>query len=71
MTMTTRDLAKHIYNFVIESENKMEKESFIPNNNDVINYISYLMELHFEPESHLGSMGFMSTSNVDRNEFGC
>jgi hypothetical protein len=69
--MTTRDLAKHIYNFVIENENKMEKESFIPNNNDVINYISHLMELHFDPESHLGSKGFVSTSSVGRTEFGC
>ena len=70
--MTTRDLAKHIYNFVIENENKLKKEKFIPraNNNDGINYISHLMELHFDPESHLGSKGFLSTSSVERSEFG-
>jgi len=73
--MTTRELAKHIYYY--SQKCKQEKESNQIWNefddNQIINYISHLMELHFEPQNHLGSKGFVSIdrSKDKRSEFGC
>ena len=66
--MTNRDLAKHIFNVVQESI--QEQKSDI-DNTQLINYISHLMELHFEPDNHLGSKGFQSISEVKRESYGC
>lgn len=71
--MTTRELAKHILNYVLKSNGlSIDDPMMIDYERDTINYISYLIELHNEPDNHLGSKGFLSTSNSDkRSEFGC
>jgi hypothetical protein len=62
--MTTRELAKHIYLYSIncKSDKNNSSEWCDHDDNQVINYISHLMELHFDPQQHLGSMGFESIS---------
>ena len=68
--ITTRQLAAHIYKYVQDiSEKKMLDPDSVDENNE-INYISNLMVLHFEPDSHLGSKGFESTEIENRN-FDC
>lgn len=58
--ITTRQLASHIYKYVQDiSEKKMLDPDSVDENNE-INYISNLIVLHFEPDSHLGSKGFES-----------
>lgn len=71
--MTTRELAKHIYNYVKTCKNDKPKGHVWTeqDDNQSINYISHLIELHFEPQTHLGSKGFVSTSPDKRSEFGC
>jgi hypothetical protein len=71
--MTTRELAKHIYNYAQTCKNDKPKGHDWTENDDnqSINYISHLIELHFEPQTHLGSKGFLSTSSDKRSEFGC
>jgi len=65
--ITTRQLADHIYKYVQKiSEKKMLDPDSVDENNE-INYISNLMVLHFEPDSHLGSKGFESTSLENLN----
>jgi hypothetical protein len=67
--MTTRELAKHIFKVVSEHNNdKLKSDS---DDLQVVNYISHLMELHFEPDNHLGSKGFQSISEVKRESYGC
>jgi hypothetical protein len=73
--MTTRELAKHIYHYSQNCKSEKADKSEWDNQDDIqaINYISHLMELHFEPENHLGSKGFMNiaTSSENRLNFGC
>lgn len=68
--ITTKQLADHIYKYVQNiSEKKMLNPDSVDDNNE-INYISNLMVLHFEPDTHLGSKGFEST-NIENRNFGC
>lgn len=68
--ITTKQLAAHIYTYVQNiSEKKMLNPDSVDDNNE-INYISNLMVLHFEPDSHLGSKGFEAT-NIENRNFGC
>ena len=64
--MSNREFAKHIYEYVINSQNDSDK-----NDNDIVNYIGHLMDLHYEFDNHLGSKGFESISKDTRTEFGC
>jgi hypothetical protein len=68
--VTTRQLAKHIYEYVqiVSDKKKIDPDSVSDINE--INYISNLMTLHFEPDDHLGSKGFYPTHIENRN-FGC
>lgn len=71
--MSTNELSKHIYNYCLNRKNNKHKD-YVWNENDdleVINYISNLIELHFDPQSTLGSKGFLSTTKDIRSEFGC
>jgi hypothetical protein len=71
--MTIRELSRHIYFYSQTCKKDKSSNSEWDENDDlqVINYISHLIELHFEPENHIGSKGF-KTINVDkRSEFGC
>jgi hypothetical protein len=63
--MTTRELAKYIYEYSVKTEKEGNFDEI-----DTINYLSHLMQLHFEPDSHLGSKGFEST-NVENRGWGC
>lgn len=65
-TMSNREFAKHIYDYVINSQNNPDLSP-----SDTINYIGHLMDLHYENDNHLGSKGFESTSKIFRTEFGC
>ena len=68
--ITTKQLADHIYKYVQNiSEKKMLNPDSVDDNNE-INYISNLMVLHFEPDTHLGSKVFEST-NIENRNFGC
>jgi len=72
--ITTRELATHIYNRVSEIAIKKENGTWDSSNEqNEISYIQNLMELHFEPDEHLGSKGFISISKIDdtRTEYGC
>ena len=72
--ITTRELATHIYNRISEIAIKKENGTWDPSNEqNEISYIQNLMELHFEPDDHLGSKGFISISKIDdtRTEYGC
>ena len=58
--MSTRELSKHIFN-------KIEKYITNPNRDhncdlEEVRYIQHLMELHFEPDNHIGGLGFESIS---------
>jgi hypothetical protein len=72
--MSNREFAKHIYEYVIQSQERMLSDS---NNyrieSETISYIGHLMDLHYEPENHLGSKGFYSISKDKdiRQGFGC
>jgi hypothetical protein len=72
--ITTRELATHIYNRIIEVAEK-KKNSNCESISDVneISYIQNLIELHYEPDNHLGSKGFISISKDQdtRTEYGC
>jgi hypothetical protein len=67
--MSTRELAKHIYFYSLNCKNDKNDPSNwdSKDDNQSINYISHLMELHFEPENHLGSKGFINTSTYSEN----
>ena len=77
--MSNTELAKHIYFYSQNCKNEKKLDSLWDDLDDkqVINYIANLMELHFEPQNHLGSKGFISTSKkndiVIKNSpnFGC
>jgi hypothetical protein len=77
--MSNTELAKHIYFYSQNCKNEKQSDSLWDDLDDkqVINYIANLMELHFEPQNHLGSKGFISTSKkkdiVIKNSpnFGC
>jgi len=72
--ITTRELATHIYRRVLEVASKKENSDWgSTNDQNEISYIQNLMELHFEPDGHLGSKGFISISKTDdtRTEYGC
>lgn len=71
--ISNRELATHIYNRVLEVANKKRENPNDVNDVNEISYIQHLIELHFEPDEHLGSKGFMSISKKDdvRTEFGC
>ena len=62
--MSNTELAKHIYFYSQNCKNEKKSDSLWDDLDDkqVINYIANLMELHFEPQNHLGSKGFISTS---------
>jgi hypothetical protein len=68
--MTTRELSKHIYEYVQTVSEKKRIDTDSVNDINEINYISHLMTLHFEPDNHLGSKGFEST-NLENRNFGC
>jgi hypothetical protein len=68
--MTTRELSKHIYEYVQTVSEKKKIDTDSVNDINEINYISHLMTLHFEPDNHLGSKGFEST-NLENRNFGC
>lgn len=70
--ITNRELATHIYQRVMEIAEKKKSNQDINENNE-ISYIQSLIELHFEPDNHLGSKGFISISKIDdtRTEYGC
>lgn len=76
--MTNTELARHIYFYSKNCES--EKTSDLPwcdlDDKQAINYIANLMELHFEPQNHLGSKGFKSIPTRNNNNenspiFGC
>ena len=67
---TTRQLAKHIYEYVQTVSEKKKIDTDSVNDVNEINYISHLITLHFEPDNHLGSKGFHPTHIENRN-FGC
>jgi hypothetical protein len=69
--ITTRELATHIYNRIIEVAAKKSQNSESINDVNEISYIQSLIELHFEPDNHLGSKGFISISKDSRTEYGC
>lgn len=71
--MTTKELAKHIYFYSQNCKNEKTGDGSWneQDDNQAINYISNLIELHFEPENHLGSKGFVNISQDKRSEFGC
>lgn len=71
--MSNRDLAKHIYKYVLESQERLRLAPHLDVETETINYIGNLMDLHYEPESNLGSRGFLSiTKEKDfRQNFGC
>ena len=71
--MTTRELAKHIYFYSqnCKSEKRGDSPWNLQDDNQTINYMSHLIELHFEPENHLGSKGFLNIGEDKRSEFGC
>jgi hypothetical protein len=71
--MTTRELARHIYLYSQNCKSEKSDSSEWTEQDDiqVINYISHLMELHFDPDNHLGSKGFQPTSMENRLNFGC
>lgn len=71
--MTTKELAKHIYFYSqnCRAEKQGGEEWNEHDDNQIINYISNLIELHFVPENHLGSKGFLNISEDKRSEFGC
>ena len=74
--MTNTEFAKHIYSHCLSV---FESKKFVSDwdekdDRQVINYIANLMELHFEPDTHLGSKGFLSISKMQLNNdpnFGC
>jgi len=68
--MTTRELSKHIYEYVQNVSEKKRKDPNYTDDTNEINYISHLITLHFEPDNHLGSKGFVSSDIQNRN-FGC
>ena len=65
--MTTRELSKHIYEYVQNVSEKKRKDPNYTDDTNEINYISNLMVLHFEPDDHLGSKGFESISLENLN----
>jgi hypothetical protein len=70
--ITTRELSKHIYEYILKSHGvPTDDPMMMDKERDIINYVSYLMELHFEPDNHLGSKGFERISKDLRSEFGC
>lgn len=72
--ITTRELATHIYNRVLEiSEKKKNDIQGEINDTNEILYIQNLIELYIEPDNHLGSKGFVSISkeNDTRLGYGC
>jgi hypothetical protein len=70
--MTTRELSKHIYEYVQTVSEKKRIDTDSVNDINEINYISHLMTLHFEPDNHLGSKGFVSLpSDIQNRNFGC
>jgi hypothetical protein len=70
--ITTRELSTHIYNKILDIAEKKSQNIEINDSNE-IGYIQNLIELHFEPDGHLGSKGFVSISKIDGNktEYGC
>ena len=69
---TTRQLAKHIYEYVQTVSEKKKIDTDSVNDVNEINYISHLITLHFEPDNHLGSKGFVSLpSDIQNRNFGC
>jgi hypothetical protein len=71
--MTNKELAKHIYFYSQNCKNeKSNSEEWDEHDDDQsINYISHLMELHFDSDNHLGSRGFQSISSESHVSFGC
>lgn len=76
--MTNTELAKHIYFYSQNCKNEKKAGEYWTDLDDrqVINYIANLMELHFEPQNHLGSKGFESIpsslkTNNNIPNFGC
>lgn len=76
--MTNTELARHIY-FYSQNCKDEKKDGEVwcsADDTQVINYIANLMELHFEPQNHLGSKGFESVPTRNNNSlnspiFGC
>lgn len=71
--ITTRELATHIYQRICEVAAKKQNDLNDVNDHNEISYIQNLIELHYEPDNHLGSKGFVSISKIKdtRTEFGC
>lgn len=70
--ITNRELAKHIYNYILKSHGiSTDDPMMMDSERDIINYVSHLMELHFDMDNHLGSKGFEKISKDIRSEFGC
>jgi hypothetical protein len=71
--MSNTELAKHIYFYSQSCKNELPPGHIWTEKDDrtAINYIANLIELHFEPQNHLGSKGFLSISKDIRSEFGC
>jgi len=62
--MTNTELAKHIYQYSQNCKSELPQCQTWSEHDDriAINYIANLMELHFEPQNHLGSKGFEKIS---------
>ena len=71
--MTNRELARHIYFYSQNCKNEKTNSEEWDEHDDTqsINYIAHLMELHFEPDNHLGSKGFKPIEIDSRIGFGC
>jgi hypothetical protein len=76
--MTNTELARHIYFYSQSCKSELPSGQIWSEHDDrmAINYIANLMELHFEPQNHLGSKGFESVSTRNNNKenspiFGC
>ena len=67
-TLSNRELASHIFKHVKDHVLSKKDESADLN---IINYIGHLIDLHNEPENHLGSKGFLSISKDIHEGFGC
>jgi hypothetical protein len=67
-TLSNRELASHIFKQVKDHVLSKKNES---DDSNIINYIGHLIDLHNEPDNHLGSKGFVSISKDIREGFGC
>jgi len=67
--MTTKKLSEHIYNYVLNSKKITSEYQKSSNSNDqnIINYVSNLIELHLDESWLKNPCGFIQISEGDLN----